>query len=127
MTDKSKKNTSKMTDNVIIDNTRDSFAAELLLSVIVTLTIMTGMIFFKMYLADIALMYRLFSLLIVTVIHTFIRRSKINNIFIITLLHIAASVAFYFVAINIYTLGFSWYMSNRDSIGRCSSVNYDLL
>ena len=103
-----------MTDNVIIDNTRDSFAAELLLSVIVTLTIMTGMIFFKMYLADIKLTaYPPFSLLIVTVIHTFIRRSKINNIFIITLLHIAASVAFYFVVINIYTLGFSWYMSNR--------------
>jgi len=96
-------------------NTQESFLSELLMSFISVIAILSVMVFVKMYLADIRISeIPPYSLLIVAVFHTFIRRSKINNVLLMIALHLAVSVAFYFVAVNIPALEFGNIAPNRN-------------
>ena len=94
---------------------QDSFLTELLMSLITALSVMSVMIFVKMYLADIRISaLPPFTLLIVAVIHTFIRRSKINNLILMIVLHLAVSAVFYFAVLNIPVLEFGRIAPNKN-------------
>ena len=101
--------------NPKLSTVQDSFLSELLVSLITALSVLTVMIFVKMYLADIRISaFPPFSLLIVAVLHTFIRRSRIQNLFLMIALHLAVSAGFYFAALNIPFLEFGRIAPNRN-------------
>ena len=94
---------------------QDSFLTELLMSLITALSVLSVMIFVKMYLADIRISFwPPFTLHIVAVIHTFIRRSKINNLILMIVLHLAVSAGFYFAVLNIPVLEFGRIAPNKN-------------
>lgn len=101
--------------NPKLSTVQDSFLSELLVSLITALSVLTVMIFVKMYLADIRISaFPPFSLLIVAVLHTFIRRSRIQNLFLMIALHLAVSAGFYFAALNIPFLEFGRVAANKN-------------
>ena len=93
---------------------RDSFIAESLLSVISGITILSLMVIVKSYveLIDVG-MYPAFVTLIVAVLHTVVRRLRINSQFLIFLLHVAVSALFFFIVIKIPFLQFGNSIANR--------------
>ncbi|MBR4403646.1 MAG: hypothetical protein IKT10_00895 [Clostridiales bacterium] len=115
MTNIFKRKASSQENSTNLSTYQDSFFSELLMSLISAITILTVMIFVQMYLADIQIgAIPPYSLLIVAVAHTFIRRSKINNIILIVILHLAVSAVFYFVALRIPALQFGAIAPNRN-------------
>ena len=113
MTDKNIRNifatslTYKNRDGETIHVTRDSFVSETLLSFVVTVMILSCMILIKSYVEPITIsMYPTYSLLVLALLHTFVRRLKINKIYLIFFVNIAVSMLFYFVATDIPALEF---------------------
>ena len=98
----------------VIHTVRDSLIAEFFLSAIAGITILTVMLIIKSYVPIIdAGIYPAFFTLIVPVIHTVIRRIRINMQFPIFLLSVLTSAAFYFFAINTPILEFGSSIANR--------------
>ena len=86
---------------------RDSLVAEMLLSMIIGITILSCVTFVKFYISIINVgMYPAYALLLVPLIQMFIRRARINNLFLIIILNLLVSAAAFFVYINIPGLGF---------------------
>ena len=86
---------------------RDSILAECLYSLMVTITIMSCLMIIKLYVLTINIsMYSPYIILLLALIHTFIRRSGIKKSVINVAVQLAVSVAFYFTAVNISFLGF---------------------
>ena len=105
---------SKDTDGNMVHFVRDSLIAESLLSIISGITILSLMMIVKSYveLIDVG-MYPAFVTLIVAVLHTFVRRIRINSQFLIFLMHVAVSALFFFIVINIPVLQFGNSIANR--------------
>ena len=94
----------KLDENIIV---RDSVFAECLYSLMVTITIMSCLIIIKIYVITINIsMFAPYFVLILALVHTFIRRSGIKKTVINLAVQLAVSVAFYFTAVNISVLGF---------------------
>ena len=94
----------KLNKPVII---RDSILAECLYSLMVTITIMSCMMIIKLYVVSIDVsMISPYIVMVLALIHTFIRRSGIKKTVINLAVQLAASVAFYVTAVNISFLGF---------------------
>jgi len=92
----------------------DSLLAEILFSIIMGITVLSCMMIIKSYVELIEVgMYAQFVNLILVVILTLIRRIKINKFFPVLLMHIAASVVFYFLVINIPVLQYGNSTANR--------------
>ena len=86
---------------------RDSIFAECLYSLMVTITIMSCLMIIKLYIVTIDIgMVSPYIVLLLALIHTFIRRSGIKKAVINLTVQLAVSVAFYFTAVNISFLGF---------------------
>ncbi|MBR3279787.1 MAG: hypothetical protein IKG01_12930 [Lachnospiraceae bacterium] len=97
-----------------VHTVRDSLVAESLLSVIMGITILSLMLLVKSYVEMIDVgMYPAFVTLIVPVLHTVVRRTRINSQFLLFLLHVAVSASFFFIAINIPFLQFGSSLPNR--------------
>ena len=98
----------------VVYTVRDSLIAETLFSIIMGITLLSLLMIVKSYveLIDVS-MYAAFSTLTVSVLHTFVRRLRINSQFLIFLLHIAVSAAFFFIAVNIPVLQFGSSLANR--------------
>ncbi|MCR4556698.1 MAG: hypothetical protein K5779_02605 [Saccharofermentans sp.] len=96
-----------------IQTVRDSLPAEILLSLIIGITILSAMVVIKSYveLIDVGI-YPQFVTLIVTVIHTIIRRLRIRSLLLNFILHILASVIYFFVAVNVPFLQYGNSMAN---------------
>ena len=87
--------------------TRDSLFAECLLSLMISITIMSALMIVKTYVVYISFnIYSQYVLLFLVLIHTFIRRSRINNIIINLAVQAAVSAVFYFAVKNMPVLGF---------------------
>lgn len=117
MTDKSGKFHSKKFNEKPALDYRDSLISEILLSLIMCLTILSLMIICKSYnfLGRVYIKYYTpFTILLLVVAQVFIRRSKLNNIFLIILAHAASAVAFYFAVIFIPVLEFGNSVPNRN-------------
>ena len=94
----------KLDENIIV---RDSVFAECLYSLMVTITIMSCLIIIKIYVITINIsMFAPYFVLILALVHTFIRRSEIKKTVINLAVQLAVSVVFYFTAVNISVLGF---------------------
>ena len=94
----------KLNEAVIV---RDSIFAECLYSLMVTITIMSVLMIIKLYIVTINIsMLSPYIILLLALIHTFIRRSGIKRSIINLAVQLAVSVAFYFTVINISFLGF---------------------
>ena len=107
-------NTTKNLHGLTIHTVRDSLISEILLSVIIGLTIITGMTLVKCYIQIITVeIYPQFTLLIVAVIHTFIRRARKYGFFKMLISHLLVSVLFYLVAVQIPQLQFGLRTANR--------------
>ena len=86
---------------------RDSVFAECLYSLMVAITILSCLMIIKLYVVTINVgMISPYIVLLLALIHTFIRRSGIKKTVINIAVQIAASVAFYFTTVNISFLGF---------------------
>lgn len=98
----------------IVHTVRDSLVAESLLSIIMCITILSVMLIIKCYvqIIDVSI-YPPFVTLIVPVVHTVIRRLRINMQLPVFLMTVMASAAFYFTAINIPVLEFGNSSANR--------------
>ncbi|MBR2550936.1 MAG: hypothetical protein IKE92_13150 [Clostridiales bacterium] len=107
-------NASKDIDGNVIHIVRDSLLAESLLSVIIGLTILSVLLLIKCYVMIIDVsMYPTFVTLIVPVLHTFIRRIRINLQFPIFIITVLTSAIFYFAVISIPFLEFGNSEANR--------------
>ena len=107
-------NSSKDLDGNVIHIVRDSLLAESLLSLIIGLTILSVMLLIKCYVIIIDVsMSAAFVTLIVPVLHTFIRRIRINLQFPIFIMTVLISAIFYFAAISIPFLEFGNSGANR--------------
>lgn len=98
----------------MIHTVRDSLFAEILLSVIIGITILSVSTLLKCYieLFDVST-YPTYTLLIVSVLHTVARRFRIKSKAAVFVLHIMVSVAYYLVAIQIPILEFGNSTANR--------------
>lgn len=98
----------------MIHTVRDSLFAEILLSVIIGITILSISTLLKCYieLFDVST-YPTYTLLIVSVLHTVARRFRIKSKAAVFVLHIMVSVAYYLVAIQIPLLEFGNSTANR--------------
>lgn len=98
----------------IINNVRDSLLSETLLSLIITVTILSLLSLVKCYiqLFDVS-QYPQYTLLIVAVAHTLIRRIRIRSVTAILILHILVSCAFYFAVISFPALEYGTSLPNR--------------
>ena len=98
----------------MIHTVRDSLFAEILLSVIIGITILSISTLLKCYieLFDVST-YPTYTLLIVSVLHTVARRFRIKSKAAVFVLHIMVSVAYYLVAIQIPILEFGNSTANR--------------
>ena len=107
-------NTSRNSDGNMIHTVRDSLFAEILLSVIIGITILSISTLLKCYieLFDVST-YPTYTLLIVSVLHTVARRFRIKSKAAVFVLHIMVSVAYYLVAIQIPILEFGNSTANR--------------
>ena len=109
--------TSNTTQNMhgrTIHTVRDSLLVELMLSVIAALTVLSCMTILKAYILIIDVsMYPTFSVLIVALIHTVIRRFKTDKMVPVIILHIMVSVLFFRVATLIPALEFGNRTANR--------------
>lgn len=86
---------------------RDSLVAELLLSMIISITILSCVTFVKFYISIINVsMYPTYALLFVPLVQMFIRRLRINYLFLIIILNFLVSAAAFFVCVNTPVLGF---------------------
>ena len=93
---------------------RDSLVAESLMSIIMGITILSVMLVAKSYVEMIDVgMYPAFVTLIVSVLHTIIRRIRINSQFLIFIMHVAVSFLFFLIVINIPVFQFGNSLSNR--------------
>lgn len=93
---------------------RDSLFAETLLSVIIGITVLTFMTLVKSYMELFTVsMYAQFSVLIVAVAHTILRRLSIKSKPAVFALHILVSALFYFVLTTIPVLEFGSTKANR--------------
>ena len=98
----------------VIHTVRDSLVAESLLSVIMCITILSVMLIIKCYVQIIEVsIFPPFVTLIVPVLHTVIRRIRINMQLPSFLMTVMASAAFYFLVINIPVLEFGNSPANR--------------
>ena len=94
----------KLNSPVIV---RDSLLAECLYSMMVTITILSCLMIIKLYVVKIDIsMYSPYIVLLLALIHTFIRRSGIKKSYINLPVQLAVSFAFYFTVVNIKVLGF---------------------
>lgn len=107
-------NTSRNSDGNMIHTVRDSLFAEILLSVIIGITILSISTLLKCYieLFDVST-YPTYTLLIVSVLHTVARRLRIKSKAAVFVLHIMVSLAYYLVAIQIPILEFGNSTANR--------------
>lgn len=106
--------TTQTQQGLTIHTVRDSLAAEIMLSLISGITILSFMTFVKCYVEvfDVSL-YPHYSVLLIAVIHTVIRRMRINKIFPILVMHVIADGIFYIVATGIPVLEFGNRNANR--------------
>ena len=101
-------------DGKTVQRIRDSLPADILLSIIISLTIITVATLVKSYVELFtAGMYAQFSVLIVSVFHTIVRRLNIKSKFVVFILHVAVSALFYFVATAVPFLEFGVDTPNR--------------
>ena len=86
----------KLDENIIV---RDNVFAECLYSLMVTITIMSCLIIIKIYVITINIsMFAPYFVLILALVHTFIRRSGIKKTVINLAVQLAVSVAFYLLS-----------------------------
>ena len=100
-----------------IQTVRDSLPAEILFSLIIGITILSAMVVIKSYveLIDVGI-YPQFVTLIVTVIHTIIRRLRIRSLLLNFILHILT-----------YYSSFFWFINGKNIIlAYCNIVKYYL-
>ena len=100
-----------------VKNVPEPFVAELLLSLIVSLTILSGVLFLRWFVDTITIgMYAQFVTLILPVALTFVRR-KCPKLLTCLLLHLAVPVVFYFMLTLIPVTGFGVSKSNKFYLG----------
>lgn len=100
-----------------IKNVPEPFVAELLLSLILSLIILSGILFLRWFVDTITIgMYAQFVTLILPVALTFVRR-KCPKLLTCLLLHLAVPVAFYFILTLIPVTGFGVSKSNKFYLG----------
>ena len=100
-----------------IKNVPEPFVAELLLSLILSLTILSGVLFLRWFVDTITIgMYAQFVTLILPVALTFVRR-KCPKLLTCLLLHLAVPVVFYFILTLIPVTGFGVSKSNKFYLG----------
>ena len=106
--------TSKNEDGKTVHTVRDSLIAEILLSLIIGLTIISITTLVRCYIELFQVsMYAHYSLLVVAVLHTIARRLRINSVPAILVLQIMVSLAFFLVAIQIPILEFGNSTANK--------------
>ena len=118
MTDIRDINSTRQTSQDIEGNTvikvRDSLPAEILLSIIMGITLLSCLVIIRSYINIIEVsMYMQFVPLIMSVVHALIRRTTIKSQFAIFILHIAADVLFFFIVINIPILQYGNSTANK--------------
>lgn len=107
-------NTTKNIHGRTIHTVRDSLLVELMLSTIVAITIVSLMTLVKAYIAIIEVsIIPPFSVIIVALLHTIIRRLKIDGIPLLVILHLLVSALFYRVAIMFPVLEFGRSGANK--------------
>ena len=99
--------TSRNSDGNMVRTVRDSLIAEILLSIIIGITILSISTLLKCYIELFEVStYPTYSLLIVSVLHTIARRFRIKSKAAVFVLHVMVSLAFFLVAIQIPILEF---------------------
>ena len=99
--------TSRNSDGNMVRTVRDSLIAEILLSIIICITILSISTLLKCYIELFEVStYPTYSLLIVSVLHTIARRFRIKSKAAVFVLHVMVSLAFFLVAIQIPILEF---------------------
>ena len=87
---------------------RDNLLSECLLSLITAITIISCLMIIRVYVTSIKLsMYSPYILLLLALMHTFIRRSNLKNVVINLVVQLAVSVVFYIAVYNISIFGFA--------------------
>ena len=118
MTDIRDINSTRQTSRDIEGNTvitlRDSLLAEIMLSVIMGITLLSCMVVIKSYIdiIDVSI-YMQFVPLILSVIHVLIRRTTIRSQFLIFILHLVSDVLFFFIVTAIPVLQYGNSIANR--------------
>ena len=106
--------TTRNTDGNMIHTVRDSLFAEILLSIIIGITILSISTLLKCYIELFEVStYPAYTLLIVSVLHTIARRFRIKSKAAVFVLHVMVSLAYYLVAIQIPILEFGNSAPNR--------------
>ena len=101
-------------DGKTIQKIRDSLPADILLSVIIGLTILTISTMVKSYIEMFTVsMYAQLSVLIVSVLHTLVRRLQIKSKFLIFVLHVIVSVVFFFAVTMVPVFEFGTSTANK--------------
>ena len=118
MTDIRDINSTRQTSQDIEGNTvikvRDSLPAEILLSIIMGITLLSCLVIIRSYINIIEVsMYMQFVPLIMTVVHVLIRRTSVKSQFLIFILHVVADVLFFFIVINIPVLQYGNSTANK--------------
>ena len=92
--------TSYTTDNIdgsSVQKIRDGLAADILLSIIIGLTILTVSTLVKSYIELFTVgMFAQLSVLAVAIVHTLVRKKRIKSKLLIFVLHVVVSVVFFF-------------------------------
>ena len=122
MTDIRDINSTRQTSQDIEGNTvikvRDSLPAEILLSIIMGITLLSCLVVLRSYIDIIDVsMYMQFVPLLMTVVHVLIRRTTIKSQFLIFILHIATDVLFFFAVTGIPVLQFGNSIANKVYLG----------
>ena len=118
MTDIRDINSTRQTSQDIEGNTvikvRDSLPAEILLSIIMGITLLSCLVIIRSYIDIIEVsIYMQFLPLIMSVVHVLIRRTSIKSQFLIFILHLAADALFFFAVINIPALQYGNSTANK--------------
>ena len=99
--------TSRNSEGNMVHTVRDGLIAEMLLSIIICITILSISTLLKCYIELFEVStYPTYSLLIVSVLHTIARRFRIKSKAAVFVLHVMVSLAFFLVAIQIPILEF---------------------
>lgn len=118
MTDIRDINSTRQTSQDIEGNTvikvRDSLPAEILLSIIMGITLLSCLVVLRSYvdIIDVS-MYMQFVPLIMSVVHVLIRRTTIKSQFLIFILHLVSDVLFFFAVTSIPVLQYGNSIANK--------------
>lgn len=106
--------TSDNIDGSSIQKIRDGLAADILLSIIIGLTILTVSTLVKSYIELFTVgMFAQLSVLAVAIVHTLVRRLRIKSKLLIFVLHVVVSVVFFFAITMIPVLEFGNSSANK--------------